>query len=149
MPENTVNVKANALWDLIGPYPSLSHYDVILAALGAVVLRVDDRDEHDAFVLLRRGNRFGFLALGWGSCSFCDALQGVGSADELAALFDTLEHYIVWREGAGDLLEYLAQSERRFAWYGLNAAFAAFVQAASAALAETSAPKTLRFSRET
>ena len=58
------------------PFYGPGDYSPILLSFDAeIVLAADDQDyQGDSYVLYRRGDSFGVLIFGWGSCSGCDAL---------------------------------------------------------------------------
>jgi hypothetical protein len=68
----------------------------------------------DHVVLLRDGGRYGYVVIGYGSCSGCDALEaalpGYGSTDytDVISLAEGLREDIVWADNPGDLRELLA-----------------------------------------
>lgn len=77
-----------------------SSYQPIIDAIGEVVVQVDDDDyQGDSRLLYRRGEEFGFLIFGWGSCSGCDALQAADTAQEVQALADGMEASVEWLSG--------------------------------------------------
>ena len=54
-----------------------SDYQPIINHIGKVLVQEDDEDyQGDTFVLLEKDSKYGFLNIGWGSCSGCDAVQG-------------------------------------------------------------------------
>jgi hypothetical protein len=95
-------------------------HDELIAALGwEVAASVTERDyQGKIFVLLRDGRRFGFLAVGFGSCSVCDALQACGTYDDLAELRDQLIRAVRWEESAAGMAAYLRAHDWDVQWYG-------------------------------
>jgi len=78
-------------------YPS-GGYQQILDAIGEIVVQVDeDGYQGDTWVLYRRGDEFGYLQFGWGSCSGCDALQACDSPKEVEELGRDLENSVMWK----------------------------------------------------
>lgn len=94
-------------------------YDPIIRSFGEVLVQVDDEDwSGDTRVLLRKGNRHGFLNYGWGSCSGCDALQACGSYEEVDQLIDSLEGDIKWFDTLAEAQVYIANdAERQGSYY--------------------------------
>lgn len=83
-------------------------YDEIVAAFGhEVLLTVEYHDyQGDTRYLLKSGDRYGHLNVGWGSCSGCDALQACDSVTDLQALANSIEGDIKWFESAGEALKW-------------------------------------------
>jgi hypothetical protein len=86
-----------------------SDYAALVASMGVEILAQEDEDgwQGDSLLILRRGDRWGYLAFGWGSCSGCDALQGCSSVAEVEELRRDLARSIVWHDSAADLLAFL------------------------------------------
>lgn len=75
-----------------------SDYTPIIEACGEVVVREDQNDyQGDTWALLRRGDEWGYLCFGWGSCSGCDALQACDNVADLQCLADEIEARVTWR----------------------------------------------------
>jgi hypothetical protein len=93
-------------WGRVTGRPS---YDEIIESFGAeiVVDVTDDNYQGYSRYMLRDGDRFGFLIVGWGSCSGCDALQACDTHEELQELVDQLERDIHWEDSAADMLTYV------------------------------------------
>ena len=71
--------------------------DLVQGTNAEIVIQVDDNDyQGDSRYLLRRGEQYGFLNIGWGSCPGCDWLQGCNTLQELQELADSIESSIVW-----------------------------------------------------
>lgn len=89
-------------------------YQEILDDIGDILVQVDDEDyQGDSRVLYQKGNLYGILIFGWGSCSGCDALQGCGSKEEVVELansltdidwktFEEMKKYIETHDWEGD-----------------------------------------------
>lgn len=75
-----------------------SDYTPIIKAIGTPLVRVDDRDyQGDTRVLFApKDGQYGFLVIGWGSCSGCDALQACSSIADVQKLADEIEASCVW-----------------------------------------------------
>lgn len=118
--------------------PSLSYEDIV-KRFGEIVL-----DEHedgysgDSFYVLKRvlgrvgtalangqdTTEWGFLVVGWGSCSGCDALQAVGSYNDLQELVDGLEASVRWFKNKNMLKVWSKQHDPKYEWYWSNKAAA-------------------------
>src|SRR5690606_31726593 len=81
-----------------GYFLAPSDYDPLIKSMpGEIVVQVDQQGyQGDTWVLLRDGERWGYLEFGWGSCSGCDALQASGSWEDVAKLRNELEADIHW-----------------------------------------------------
>lgn len=75
----------------------------------------------DIIMIVGRGNEYGLLTTGYGSCSGCDALQACGdSAKELEKLREDLCNSVIF-ESAGDLVERLDTKDWEGDYYSLEA----------------------------
>lgn len=88
-------------------YFHASDYDPIINSLGDVVLRKDIGSyQGDIYAVIRKDGLLGYLAIGWGSCSGCDALQACSSHDDVARLISKIASDVRWCS-ASELLHYL------------------------------------------
>lgn len=72
-------------------------YHDLIDDLGEVLTDVRVGDYAGSLLwLLRDGDRFGYLSIGYGSCSGCDALEGCDTLAELRELHDELAGYVRW-----------------------------------------------------
>ncbi len=93
---------------------SFYEYDPIIRSFGTVLVQnEDDNWSGDTRVLLRNGNRYGFLVIGWGSCSGCDALQGCRTFAEVDELINQIESDIKWFDSLAEAKAYIANDEER------------------------------------
>jgi hypothetical protein len=93
---------------------SFYEYDPIIRSFGAVLVQVEDDDwSGDTRVLLRNGDRYGFLVIGWGSCSGCDALQGCSTFAEVDELINQIEGDIKWFNSLAEVKTYIANDKDR------------------------------------
>lgn len=93
----------------------------------------------DSYVLVRDGERVGFLVWGWGSCSGCDAFEGAREDDDaetaLTELRERLVGSIVWKDSAENMLAHLSEKDFEIERLGYDADLAArFKSAATSAL---------------
>lgn len=97
------------------------NYNPILEDFGYdIVLKVDDNDyQGDSRILYQRGEEYGLLIFGWGSCSGCDALQACSTLEELQELYDSLERHIIWKSSKKEMLEYFQTRdwELQYSWH--------------------------------
>lgn len=94
-------------------------YQPMLNAFGTIIIQVDDHDyQGDSRLLYQKGDQFGVLIFGWGSCSGCDALQACGSLEEVQKLCNSLQNQIIWFNSAEDALLWFKTHDWRgsFLW---------------------------------
>lgn len=98
-----------------------SSYQPMLESLGfEIALQIDDDDyQGDSRLLLRDGEKVGYLNFGWGSCSGCDALQACDSIKEVENLRQSLFDSIRWFDGPRDALKFFVEHdwEGDYSWY--------------------------------
>lgn len=76
-------------------FESPSNYTPIINHFGKVIIRVDDKDySGDTRVFYRFEGGYGYLMVGWGSCSGCDALQACKTYEEVDSLIYQLQQGI-------------------------------------------------------
>ncbi len=96
-------------------YPSES-YDSIVASAGTVI-----KDwnigywQGDYVYLLKNGNKFGFTVVGYGSCSYCDALEGCENDKQVEELKQEIVNGIFW--GTAEEVEAYAINDNANRWY--------------------------------
>jgi hypothetical protein len=97
---------------LDGSFPEPNDYNPIIEHFGRVVIRVEDDDYSGDTQLLYadNGNGFGYLSIGWGSCSGCDALAGCESYKDIAELIQHLESTIKWASRE-DMLQFFKEHD--------------------------------------
>ena len=89
-------------------------YDPIIRGLGDVLVQVEDDDySGDTRVLLKNDDRYGFLVIGWGSCSGCDALQSCNTFAEVDELINEIEGDIKWFDTLAEAKAYIANDDER------------------------------------
>lgn len=89
-------------------------YTPMIDLFGHVLVRVDDQDyEGDTRLAYYKDNKYGYLNIGWGSCSGCDALQACDNHEQVAELMKSLENNIRWFESLNDLKEYIQSEDRK------------------------------------
>lgn len=73
-------------------------YTPIIEWCGDVKVRHDENDyQGDTIALLKKGNTYGILQFGWGSCSGCDALQACDTEEETEELARGMAASIEWQ----------------------------------------------------
>lgn len=122
-------------------YPS---YNVIVEKWGYDVAHFETFGSYqgDHVAVLRDGDRWGWVVIGYGSCSGCDALEAIVPwdgpywNDEVQALSDSLRDAIHWDSSEGLVAwltdEYLQEGH----WYWHEDGYKEFVQRIVAQLTE-------------
>lgn len=101
-------------------YFSVYSYQPMVDAMGKILVQVSDNDyQGDTRVLLEKDSKLGVLIFGWGSCSFCDALQACENWDDLSALFEHLQSEIKWFDSAEETFRYFMEHdwEGDYSWH--------------------------------
>ena len=81
-----------------------SDYDALVSKFGEVLISCDiGTYQGDTLVVLKKDDKYGYLQFGWGSCSYCDALQGCKNYEDLQELVDYLESSIKWFDSKEEL----------------------------------------------
>jgi hypothetical protein len=91
-----------------------SSYEEIVWDFGAEVTDTETLGSYqgDLLFLLRDGEQFGFLVVGYGSCSGCDSLEAAGeNVEKVQALADGLFNGIHWEPTAAAMVEYLRRRD--------------------------------------
>lgn len=71
----------------------------------------------DIFYLVKDENRYGFVVVGFGSCSGCDALYSCTTLDELSLLRDKIYSNITWRNSKKGIINYLEEKDHSKEYY--------------------------------
>lgn len=106
-------------------YPS---YESIVDSWGNEVLdwQIHGDYQGDYGVLLRDGDQFGWVVIGYGSCTGCDALEGVyGDREGILALSEGLRSSVVWGSAAelAELLRPVIEDPDGAQWYSYDESF--------------------------
>lgn len=93
------------------------------------VFEVEDDDyQGSSYYLFRNEDKYGILIFGWGSCSGCDALEGIQSdnwkdstklVEELTEFRDDLYSSITWRS-RDEMVLYVLEKDFGLEWYGYS-----------------------------
>ena len=96
-------------------------YQPMLDSFGHdILLQVDDRDyQGDSRLILRDGQRIGYLNFGWGSCSGCDALQATETYAGLDELRSKIYSGTQWFSGPFEALNFFETHdwEADYSWH--------------------------------
>lgn len=72
-------------------------YESLVASAGEIVGAWNIGDwQGDEVYLLKNGDQYGFIVVGYGSCSGCDALQACENQEEVDELKQSIVDEIVW-----------------------------------------------------
>lgn len=89
-------------------YDEQYDYDKIVETFGTILDSVKNKGyDGDTIYLLQKDNQFGYLVVGWGSCSGCDALMSCNTFAEIDALIEQLYLGIVWYDSKEELYNYI------------------------------------------
>lgn len=125
------------------PFYGPADYQPLIGSFGEILLQVDDKDyQGDTRVILKRGDEYGLLIFGWGSCSGCDALQACDTYQDIENLRTGLESDIKWMP-AKDLLAYLETHDWKgdYSWHD-DGETKQFVEQATAMMRERANDRT-------
>lgn len=96
-------------------YPNES-YDTLVESAGTIIKDWNIGDyQGDAIYLIKKDDKFGFVVVGYGSCSYCDALQSCENQQEVDALRQSIINSIFWGT-AEEILDY-AINDHSNRWY--------------------------------
>jgi len=91
-------------------------YDSLVASAGTIVKDWNIGDYQGDYVyLLKDGDKFGFIVVGYGSCSYCDALQSCENQAEVDELKKSIVDSIFW--GTAKEIEAYAINANANRWY--------------------------------
>ncbi len=106
-------------------------YTPIIESLGSIEVRHDDDDyQGDTFALVKDSERYGYVEIGWGSCSGCDALQGAESYDDVDKLAASIANGVRWFDNAAAALEWFRTTDWDGMWSHSSVAHHHFVATA-------------------
>lgn len=91
-------------------------YDSLVASAGTIVKNWNIGDwQGDEVYLLKKDNKFGFVVVGYGSCSYCDALQSCENQEEVDELKASIVKDIFW--GTAEEVQAYATNDDAVRWY--------------------------------
>ena len=95
-------------------------YGDLVSSFGYEMVREERVGDYqgDLYYLLRDGDRWGFLAVGYGSCSGCDALQACEKPTDVESLRESIHNNILWANSSGELWDRLVALDWKGNWYG-------------------------------
>ena len=91
-------------------------YDSLVASAGTIIKDWNIGSYQGDYVyLLKNGDKFGFVVVGYGSCSYCDSLESCDSQAEVDELKESIVKDIFW--GTAEEVEAYAIKEDANRWY--------------------------------
>lgn len=104
------------------------HYNTLVEDFGEIVLEADfGYYQGDYIYIFKSGWGYGFLIVGYGSCSGCDMLQSCESLDSVLELQESLRNGVKWFDNLDDLKTYILDDNRDLEWYSHEAGWNEFV----------------------
>lgn len=104
--------------------PGEVYYDeLVRMACGDILVEetMGDGWSGDGHFLVKSGNEYAHVVLGYGSCSHCDAVQycleDENPYDKLADLANDIAMRVMWKT-KDEMLAYLKEHDAKGAWYG-------------------------------
>lgn len=119
--------KVLELLEIWKEYSSVLNYHRLLECIEAEIFDYENEDNYqgDSWYLFKKGNKYGYLVFGWGSCSACDALQACNNFNDLKELLETLVSKIIWKSKE-EMLEYFITKDWELEYYGTLPEFNSF-----------------------
>jgi len=116
---------------------SFPDYLEIARSLGNIVADGEAGDyQGDYYFLLEKDGKYGWLTIGYGSCSGCDALQACVEVSDFQELYDSISRSVQWKDSKEEAIDYLKTKNWRgdFSWYYSD--FRDFLKSCANALGE-------------
>ncbi len=93
-------------------------YDDLVAKFGIILeSHCFGSYQGDYAYLLESVNGYGFVVVGYGSCSGCDALEACSSLEEVKELQEYLGEGIKWFPTLDEVKEYALHADQELQWY--------------------------------
>lgn len=97
------------------------HYGDLIESFEVNVLLSKEYGDYrgDYYILMEKDGRYGFLVVGYGSCSGCDSLLACNTNQEITELRDSLYNDIDWHDSAIEMYTRFATADWRgkYWWY--------------------------------
>lgn len=71
----------------------------------------------DIVYLVKSPRRYGFLSVGYGSCSYCDALEACQSLEEVERVQKNIYNSIKWFKTLDEVKAYILSDDQELQWY--------------------------------
>lgn len=97
-------------------------WDKIIESMGdSTLLSVSTRGyEGDTYAIVKKGDKYGYVQVSWGSCSGCDALYACDNNKEVDELIERVSNSVEWFDSlpeAYDKLSNKQEQEIRHTWH--------------------------------
>ena len=97
-------------------FESGESYDSLVASAGTIIKDWNIGDwQGDYVYLLKNGEKFGFTVVGYGSCSYCDALESCENEEQIEELKQSIVKNIFW--GTAEEVEAYVINDNANRWY--------------------------------
>lgn len=104
-------------------------YNDLIEDFGSVVLsETFGSYQGDMFYVFEKDGQYGFLEVGYGSCSGCDALEACQSISDLYDLQASLRSSIRWFDTYSELKDYAMSDDRSLQWYSHEPGWPEFLE---------------------
>lgn len=93
-------------------------YDDLIESMEVEVLieKHDGSYQGDSFYLVQKGDEYGLLIFGWGSCSGCDALESCSTYEQVVNLRNNMYEEIDWMP-LDEFKNYILNKDFETEWY--------------------------------
>lgn len=95
-------------------------YEDVVSCFGNIVIKVnDDSYSGDERYLLEKDGKYGYIIIGFGSCTGCDWLLGCDTEQEKESLIFDIKNDIKWFDNLSDLQRYFSKKdwELEYSWH--------------------------------
>lgn len=96
-----------------------SYYDAFPSEWQIILEEGGDDWQGTMYVLLSDGDRYGFVDIGYGSCSYCDALQGAMDEGPAAVerLHESTRESVQWQDTLEDFWQWWQDRDWETQWF--------------------------------
>lgn len=114
LPDEEFSAQARRLFPKVDDYWSFYDYDPIINDLGEPLVNVTGGSyQGDYYILLKNESRYGFVVIGYGSCSGCDALQSCHSYEAVQELINEITANVKWFDSLQETKAYISDDGLR------------------------------------
>ncbi len=107
-------------------------YQSLIEDRGIRILIEEENGDYqgDLLFFVKGGRKFGFVSVGYGSCSGCDAYEAACDDNSLNELGDDIVGEIQWFDSLKQAKEFIAnENERALQWYYHSSGWVNFARA--------------------
>jgi hypothetical protein len=109
-------------------YPEESYYELVEKNADVLIEHTLGSYQGDMLFLLRNGDQFGFLVVGYGSCSGCDSLEACESQEAVDSLAERIYDGIKWFDSFDELKSYVLDDNKDLEWYAHEGGWPEFLE---------------------